>query len=106
MADDKIIATAPEQKEQKKAFSNSDKIAYDWDFITYLENKFEKRIDKKMRESRAEKQRLEDLLETQKSENVSHETKSDNEFSITPFILLILGGALLYFGIKNGKTQN
>lgn len=92
------------------ADSPKQKIAYDWDFVNYLESKFEKKVDSKMRKIREENKANEEALLKQLSDdksdklNVSHETKKD--FSLFAMILIIIGGAFVIMGLKNGKTSD
>lgn len=83
------------------------KISYDWDFINYLESKFEKKVDSKMRKIREENKANEEALLKQLQDNkpdVSRETKKD--FSLFAMLLLIIGGAFCIMGFKNGKTAD
>lgn len=104
------MADLPESKPAEPAKSPKRDIAYDWDFINYLESKFEKKVDSKMRKIREENKANEDALLKQiadsktKDSNVSHETKKD--FSLFAMLLLIIGGAFVILGFKNGKTSD
>lgn len=90
--------------------SPADKIAYDWDFVNYLESKFDKKVESKMRKIREENKANEEALLKQLSDansknmEVSHETKKD--FSLIAMLLLIFGGAFVIMGFKNGKTSD
>lgn len=78
------------------------KVPYDWDFIAYLEDKFSKKIDKKMREFRKiEKESFENL---KFNDNVSHETITEK--NNRPYFFLIFGIVLMIFGVIFGKIKN
>lgn len=104
------MADIPEPKPAETPKSPKRDIAYDWDFINYLESKFEKKVDSKMRKIRDENKANEDALLKQiadskaKDSIVSHETKKD--FSLFAMLLLIIGGAFVIMGFKNGKTSD
>lgn len=103
MSDIDKVADSPKIPRKESA----EKIAYDWDFINYLESKFEKKVDSKMRKIREENKANEEALLKQlqdKKPNVSHETKKD--FSLIAMLLLIFGGAFVIMGWKNGKTSD
>ena len=103
MSDIDKVADSPKIPRKESA----EKIAYDWDFINYLESKFEKKVDSKMRKIREENKANEDALLKQlqdKKPDVSHETKKD--FSLIAMLLLIFGGAFVIMGWKNGKTSD
>lgn len=103
MSDIDKVADSPKIPRKESA----EKIAYDWDFINYLESKFEKKVDSKMRKIREENKANEEALLKQlqdKKSDVSHETKKD--FSLIAMLLLIFGGAFVIMGWKNGKTSD
>lgn len=78
------------------------KVPYDWDFITYLEDKFSKKIDKKLREYRKiEKESLENL---KSNDNVSHETITEKNNK--PYFFLVFGIVLIVLGVFFGKIKD
>lgn len=96
----------PEKDELNVSYETSkkevQKVPYDWDFITYLEDKFSKKIDKKMREFRKiEKESFENL---KFNDNVSHEPITEkNNIS---YFFLIFGIVLVVFGVFFDKNKN
>lgn len=78
------------------------KVPYDWDFIAYLEDKFSKKIDKKLREYRKiEKESLENL---KSNDNVLHETITEKNNK--PYFILVFGIALIVLGVFFGKIKD
>lgn len=78
------------------------KVPYDWDFIAYLEDKFSKKIDKKLREYRKMEKESFNGLDDKK--DVSRETIQEKNNK--PYFFLTIGIVLIVFGVIFGKITN
>lgn len=78
------------------------KVPYDWDFIAYLEDKFSKKIDKKLREYRKLEKESFNNLDDKK--DVLRETIQEKNNK--PYFFLTIGIALIVFGVIFGKITN